>query len=69
MLMAPESEVVLTIFGAMNAFNGDDDTTGDHWSSTEFIVQVPESDLGLIQTVGLGTLALLAARRRSPRSA
>jgi hypothetical protein len=69
---APEQEAILTLFVAMNAFNGDDEPCGisetecdDRWNTTTLIVNVPEPGGALAMRVALIVIGGAAARRRA----
>ena len=64
-LTASEQEGAITILGAMNAFNRDDDFTGDLWNRTTLEVSVPEPATGLYAAIAGGLLAVQFARRRA----
>jgi len=61
---APEGEATLTLMAALNAFNGDFDSTGDKWNRAELEITVPEPERAWQAMAALAALTALLLRRR-----
>jgi hypothetical protein len=55
----------LHLLTAMNAFNGDQDITGDLWNSRSLDVTVPEPRAAALGAAAIATMAAVASRSRS----